>query len=60
MILFGLLITVLGFVLSLLALGFTSSMSVRMSLVLAGIALSLFGIVGLINRTYMKNAIWRK
>jgi hypothetical protein len=29
-------------------------------LVLAGIATSLFGILGLINSAYLKNAIWKR
>jgi hypothetical protein len=32
----------------------------RMAMVLIGMAMSLFGIMGLINRAYLKNAIWRK
>ena len=60
MVLVGIGITLLGFVISVLSLGFTSSVSVRMAMVLAGIAVSLFGIVGVINRTYLKTAIWRK
>ncbi len=60
MILVGLLMTLLGFVLALLSLGMTSSVGGRMVMVLAGIALSLIGILGVMNRAYLKNAIWRK
>jgi hypothetical protein len=56
----GILITLLGFVLSVLSLGMTSSVGGRMVMVLLGIALSLIGIMGVINRAYLKNAIWRK
>lgn len=56
----GLLLTFLGFVVSVLSLGMTSSVAMRMSMVLFGIALSLAGIVGVINRAFMKNAIWKK
>jgi hypothetical protein len=28
--------------------------------VLAGLAISLFGIIGMINQAYMRKAIWRK
>jgi hypothetical protein len=43
-----------------LSLGVTSSVNVRMFMVLLGIAMSLTGIVGVINRAYLKNANWRK
>ena len=38
----------------------TSSVNVRMMMVLFGIAVSFFGILGVINRAYLKNANWRK
>jgi len=60
MVFVGVLVTLLGFVISLLSLGMTSSVSVRLMMELAGVAVSLFGIFGLINRAYLKNAIWRK
>ena len=60
MILIGLLVTLLGFVLSVLSLGMASSVGGRMVMVLAGLAVSLFGILGIINPAYLKNAIWRK
>lgn len=60
MILVGILITLLGFVISLLSLPMTSSVNVRMMMVLFGIAVSFFGILGIINRAYLKNANWRK
>jgi hypothetical protein len=56
----GIAITLLGFLLSVLSLGITSSVSVRLVIVLLGLAISLFGIIGLINRAYLKTAIWRK
>ena len=60
MIFVGLLITLLGFVISFLSLGMTPSVNGRMVMVLIGIAVSFAGIFGVINRTYLKNAIWRK
>lgn len=60
MVAIGLLVTLLGFGLSLLSLGMVSSVNGRLMMVLAGIAVSLFGIMGLINPAYMKKAIWRK
>lgn len=60
MILLGLIVTLLGFVISLLSLGLTSSVSVRMVMVLIGLAVSFTGIIGVLNRAFLKNAIWRK
>jgi hypothetical protein len=60
MVFLGIVITVLGFVISLLSLGMTQSVNGRMVMVLVGIAVSFAGILGLINRAYLKNAIWRK
>jgi len=60
MILLGLLITLLGFVISFLSLGITTSVNGRMVMVLIGIAVSFTGIIGVMNRAYLKNALWRK
>ena len=56
----GLLIIFLGFLLSLLSLSLATSVGARMAMVLAGIALSLAGIIGVLNRAYLKNAIWKR
>ena len=56
----GIVVTFLGFVISLLSLGMMSSVNGRMVMVLVGLAVSLFGIIGLLNPAYMKNANWRK
>ena len=56
----GVLVTLLGFVISLLSLGVSSAMGVRLALTLAGIAVSLFGIVGLINKAALRTAIWKR
>jgi hypothetical protein len=55
----GLAITLLGFVVAVASLGITSSNTVRLVIVLAGIAVSLVGIMGVLNQAYMKNAIWK-
>ena len=60
MIAVGLLITVLGFAVSFASLGLASSVGARMAMVLAGIVISLGGIIGVINQAYLKNAIWKK
>jgi hypothetical protein len=60
MVYLGLLIAILGLVLSVLSLGLASSVGARMTLVLVGIAVSLVGIIGVLNQAYLKNAIWKK
>ena len=60
MILVGILITLAGFLLSLLSLGLASSVGARMAMVLVGIVVSLVGILGVINGAYLKNAIWKR
>ena len=56
----GIIVTLLGFLIAFASLGATASAGGRMTMILAGLAVSLFGIVGLINKAYMKNAIWKK
>lgn len=58
-VLIGLLLTVAGMLLSILSLTITTSVAGRLLLVIVGIAVSLAGIIGCVNRAYMKNAIWR-
>lgn len=60
MVLVGLLVTVLGFVVSLLSLSLASGVGARLFAVIAGIAMSLVGILGIINSAYLKNAIWKR
>jgi hypothetical protein len=60
MILAGIVITLLGFLISVFSLSMASSNGGRLIIVLVGLAVSLIGIIGVINRAYMKNAIWRK
>jgi hypothetical protein len=60
MILVGILITVLGFILAFLSLAITTSVNGRLGIVLAGIALSIAGILGVLNGAFQKNAVWRK
>jgi protein-S-isoprenylcysteine O-methyltransferase Ste14 len=56
----GVIVTLLGFLISVFSLGATSSTMGRLVVVLIGLAVSLIGIIGVLNRAYMKNAIWRK
>jgi hypothetical protein len=60
MILIGIIVTFLGFVISLLSLTLASSVSGRLVVVLFGLAVSLFGILGLLNRAYIHKAIWKQ
>lgn len=59
MILIGLLTIVLGFVIALFSL-LLHSVGGQLLLVLLGIGVSLFGIMGVLNKHYLKNAIWKK
>lgn len=59
MILVGILVTLLGFVISVLSLAL-GSVGGRLAMVLLGLAVSLFGIMGVLNRAFLKNAIWKK
>jgi hypothetical protein len=56
----GILVTLVGFVIAVMSLGMTSSVNGRMIMVLIGLAVSLFGIIGLISPAFNKKAIWRK
>jgi hypothetical protein len=56
----GLLVTLLGFLIAFASLGATASVGGRMAMVLAGLAVSLFGIIGLVNKAYLKDAIWKR
>ena len=56
----GLAVTLLGFGVAVASLGMTASTGGRLVMVLAGIAISLFGIMGVLNPAYMKNAVWKK
>lgn len=58
--LIGLLLAVIGWLLPVASLTWTSSLAVRFICVLIGIALCLTGILGFINRAYVKQAIWKK
>ena len=56
----GIVVTLLGFVIALISLPMTSSVNGRLIIVLIGLAVSLTGIIGILNRAFQKNAIWRK
>jgi len=56
----GLVVTLIGFLVAAGSVGIMSGTGGRLILVLAGIAISLFGILGLINPAYQKNAVWKR
>ena len=60
MVFLGLLIIFVGFALSFASLGLASTTGARMAMVLAGIVLSLGGLIGVLNPAYIKNAIWKR
>ncbi|MEO8657694.1 MAG: hypothetical protein ABI693_04450 [Bryobacteraceae bacterium] len=56
----GVIVMVLGFVVALMSLGMVASTSGRMIAVVAGLAITLFGLIGLLNPAYIKTALWKK
>jgi len=56
----GLAVTFLGFVIAFISLGVTAGTGARMAMVLAGIAVSVAGIMGVITPAYQKTWIWKR
>jgi cytochrome c biogenesis protein CcdA len=56
----GIVVTFAGFLIAAASVGITSSNTLRLVIVLAGIAVSLAGILGVLNPAYQKNAAWKK
>ncbi len=54
----GILIAFLGFVVSFFSLALNST-GARFAVILVGVALSLFGILGILNSAHLKHAIWK-
>jgi len=57
--LIGLLLAVAGWLIPVVGITVTQSLSARFILVVAGIGISLIGILGVLNKTHMKDAIWK-
>ena len=55
----GLVVTFVGFLISAASVGLMSGTGGRLVMVLIGIAVSLFGIMGIINPAYQKDAVWK-
>ena len=60
MVIVGIFVTLLGFAISVASLGVASAVSARLIMTLLGLAVSLFGIMGVLNPAFMKNAVWKK
>lgn len=56
----GLIVTFVGFLIAVASLGMSSTVSGRMVMTLLGLMVSLGGIIGLINPSFQKKAVWRK
>ena len=56
----GLIIVFVGFLVAATSVGLAASVGGRLGLVLVGIVVSFFGIIGVLNPAYRKDAIWRK
>jgi hypothetical protein len=56
----GVLVTLAGFLVAAGSVGFVGATSVRLIVVLVGIAISLVGIIGVINPAYQQNAVWKR
>jgi hypothetical protein len=60
MVLLGILVTFFGFLISFMSLSITANVNGRLVMVLIGLAVSFIGIIGLINRAFLRNANWRR
>jgi hypothetical protein len=56
----GIVVTLAGFLLAALSVGLATANGVRLIIVLVGIAISLGGIIGMINPAYQNNAVWKR
>jgi hypothetical protein len=56
----GLVLCVGGFALSVAGLALTANVAGRMTIAIIGIAISLAGVIGFVNRAYQKNVVWRR
>jgi hypothetical protein len=55
----GLVMAIAGWLIPVVSLVLTQSTAVRMTLCVAGLALSLLGILVVMNKAHLKNAIWK-
>ncbi|PYV38810.1 MAG: hypothetical protein DMG06_24755 [Acidobacteria bacterium] len=55
----GILLALAGWLIPLVGLTVTQSLTARFVLVVLGIGISLIGILGVLNKAHLKNAIWK-
>ena len=55
----GILLALIGWVIPVVGLTITQSLSARFVLVVLGICVSLTGILGVLNKDHLKKAIWK-
>ena len=60
MALVGLVVNIVGFLIAAFSVGIMTGTSGRLLMVLVGLAISLYGIIGIINPAYQKDAIWKR
>ena len=60
MALVGIVITFIGFLVAASSVGIMAGTTGRLVMVLAGILISLFGIIGVLNPAYQKDAVWKR
>ena len=56
----GVLLAVFGWVVAVVGLSVASSTGARMALCIVGIGITLTGIIGVLNKAHLKEAIWKK
>ena len=56
----GILLALVGWLLPLIGLSMTASTGARTFLCLVGLAISLTGIIGVLNKAHLKEAIWKQ
>jgi hypothetical protein len=60
MVFLGIVMTLAGWLISVSSLTLAAGNSGRLVIVVAGILVSMVGILGVLNQAYLKNAIWKR
>jgi hypothetical protein len=60
MVFLGIVVTVVGWLIAVSSLALSGGPGGRLGIVMAGIVVSLIGILGVLNQAYMKNAVWKR
>lgn len=55
----GILLVLAGWLIPIVALPLTQSLTARFILALVGISITLAGIIGVLNRAHLKHALWK-